>query len=47
MQYGRFPFFWQAFREVSHEERVDELVRMLGGGGDHARTLAQALLQPS
>ena len=34
-------------REVSHEERVDELVRMLGGGGDHARTLAQALLQPS
>ena len=34
-------------REVSHEDRIDELVRMLGGGGDHARTLAQALLQPS
>ena len=35
------------FPERDHEERVDELVRMLGGGGDHARTLAQALLQPS
>ncbi len=31
-------------REVDHEERIDELARMLGGGGDHARTLAQALL---
>lgn len=34
-------------REVDQEERIDELARMLGGGGDHARTLAQALLQTS
>lgn len=34
-------------REVHDEERADELVRMLGGGGDHARTLAHALLNPS
>lgn len=34
-------------REVSHEDRIEELVRMLGGGGDHARTLARALLQPA
>ncbi len=32
-------------REVDHEERIDELARMLGGGGDHARTLARALLE--
>ena len=34
-------------REVDQEERINELARMLGGGGDHARTLAQALLQNS
>lgn len=33
-------------REVAREERIDELARMLGGGGDHARKLAQALLEP-
>ncbi len=32
-------------REVARAERIDELARMLGGGGDHARTLAEALLE--
>lgn len=31
-------------REVSSDERVDELVRMLGGGGEEARAHAKALL---
>lgn len=31
--------------EVSGEERIDELVRMLGGGGKQAREMAKALLK--
>ncbi|MDA7629679.1 DNA repair protein RecN [Akkermansiaceae bacterium] len=31
--------------EVSGEGRIDELVRMLGGGGDSAREMAKSLLQ--
>ena len=33
-------------REVSHEERVDELVRMLGGGGDSNPLSALSELDP-
>ena len=33
---------------VSGEARIQELVRMLGGGsGDHARAMAASLLSPS
>jgi DNA repair protein RecN (Recombination protein N) len=31
---------------VSGETRIQELVRMLGGGGEHARAMAAALLNP-
>jgi DNA repair protein RecN (Recombination protein N) len=31
-------------REVKGEERIDELVRMLGGGGEQAREMAKSLL---
>lgn len=31
--------------EVSDEDRIDELVRMLGGGGDQAREMAKSLLK--
>jgi len=34
-----------ALREVRDEERIAELVRMLGGGGREARTMAKALLR--
>ncbi len=30
--------------QVSGEERISELVRMLGGGGDQARAMAESLL---
>ncbi|MDO4411033.1 MAG: DNA repair protein RecN [Akkermansia sp.] len=32
-------------REISNDERISELARMLGGGGKHAITLAEALLK--
>jgi DNA repair ATPase RecN len=32
--------------EVTGETRIDELVRMLGGGGKQARGMAKSLLKP-
>ncbi len=32
-------------REVAEESRLDELVRMLGGGGEQARALAESMLK--
>lgn len=36
---------FSVLREVRAEERVDELVRMLGGGGPEARQMAESLLR--
>ena len=36
---------FSVLREVRGDERVDELVRMLGGGGTEARQMAESLLR--
>lgn len=38
---------YSVLREVTSGERVDELVRMLGGGGPEARSMAESLLKKS